>query len=457
MTGRHPQFAVRCAVLIGLALPAAVGGAAPALAVPATIAATTGTPAERAVVAGIERRAHPLRTTEPGGPTGDLVALSRIAKGATVVGLGEATHGSKTLFRLKERVFRHLVQRDGFRTFSLEASWSAGTRIDAYVTRGEGDLRQIMREEFQFSFEDWNNEEFLALFTWMREHNRTAAPGEQVRVMGNDIGDVHRSQYDRVMRWAEEHRPALAPEVRQRYAGLLALPASTGERMKHLSTAPLAERRTYDEDARAAYRALERAGGVDPWVLQEARGIARMATLFAYDFADPAQVAEHNRHRDRAMAENTVWWQRQTGDRILVSAHNAHLGYESADPAAYPMMQGEVFRELIGDRYLAIGTTIHSGEYRALDRRTNTYGVFDTGPAAPGSNEHTLDKVRLRDYFVDLREVTRDPAAGPWLRGARPTFVVPGSYPNETQDVSLARSFDVIVHLHRVSASVPVT
>ncbi|MEU5975806.1 erythromycin esterase family protein [Streptomyces sp. NPDC047315] len=112
---------------------------------------------------------------------------------------------------------------------------------------------------------------------------------------------------------------------------------------------------------------------------------------------------------------------------------------------------------MIGDRYLAGGTTIHSGEYRAMNLATQKYEVFDTGPATPGSNEHTLDTVGLRDYYVDLRRVAPDPAAGPWLQGARQTFVVPGSNGPATQDVSLGRSFDVIVHLHRVNASVPVT
>ncbi|MFF2022188.1 erythromycin esterase family protein [Streptomyces sp. NPDC058171] len=93
---------------------------------------------------------------------------------------------------------------------------------------------------------------------------------------------------------------------------------------------------------------------------------------------------------------------------------------------------------------------------RAMDDRTGQYGVFSTGPAAPGSNEHTLDRVRHRDYYVDLREAGRDPAVGGWLSGSRPTFVVPGSYPNEPLPVSLGRTFDVLVHLHRVRASVPV-
>ncbi|MFF1295767.1 MULTISPECIES: hypothetical protein [unclassified Streptomyces] len=39
---------------------------------------------------------------------------------ARVVGLGEATHSSHDFFALKDRVFRHLVEEKGFRTFALE-------------------------------------------------------------------------------------------------------------------------------------------------------------------------------------------------------------------------------------------------------------------------------------------------------------------------------------------------
>ncbi|MFD8935290.1 erythromycin esterase family protein [Streptomyces sp. NPDC059578] len=460
-TARYAAVALAAATLTAAAPAVAAGPPAAAGPSAVAVAAAPERPgardrAERAVVAGIERRAHPLRTAAPGGPRGDLAALPRMVGGVNIVGVGEATHGSKELFQLKHRLFQHLVERSGFRTFSLEVHWSAGARLDAYVRTGEGDLRQIMRDEFQFSFEDWRNEEFLALFTWMRAYNRTAAPDRQVRVMGNDIGDVGREQYARVFAWAAEHRPALLPELRQRYAALLALPHSMGERIQALAGKPLAERRAVDADARAALRLLEQAGAVDPWVLQEARVVQQVTKLYAYDQNDPVEQAEYNRHRDRAMAENTVWWQRQTGDRMLVSAHNAHLGYESPSPTTHPKVQGAFLRELVGREYLAVGTTIHRGEYRAMDGRTGQYGVFSTGRAAPGSNEHTLDQVRHRDYYVDLREAGRDPAVGGWLSGSRPTFVVPGSYPNEPLPVSLGRTFDVLVHLHRVRASVPV-
>jgi hypothetical protein len=60
---------------------------------------------------------------------------------ASVVGLGEATHGSHDFFALKHRVFRHLVEEKGFCPFALEAPWSTGLLLDddvvhARPTRG---------------------------------------------------------------------------------------------------------------------------------------------------------------------------------------------------------------------------------------------------------------------------------------------------------------------------------
>jgi len=93
------------------------------------------------VVAALERGAHPLRTVEPGGDTGDLRALDPMIGDARVVGLGEATHSSHDFFALKDRVFRHLVEEKGFRTFALEAPGAPGcasttTSCTARVTHG---------------------------------------------------------------------------------------------------------------------------------------------------------------------------------------------------------------------------------------------------------------------------------------------------------------------------------
>ncbi|MET8978355.1 erythromycin esterase family protein [Streptomyces sp. NPDC004539] len=126
--------------LTTLAEPATATEPAPAgtTTAPATYTLAS-TPTSPSVLTALNRAAHPLRTTEPGGDTSDLRALDRAIGGARVVGLGEATHGSHEFFALKARVFRHLVEKKGFRTFALEAPWSTGRRLDAYVVHGEGD------------------------------------------------------------------------------------------------------------------------------------------------------------------------------------------------------------------------------------------------------------------------------------------------------------------------------
>ncbi|GAA0453191.1 hypothetical protein GCM10009544_14990 [Streptomyces stramineus] len=445
------RLAPRAAALT-LALAALLGGPAATTATAGPAAARTAP--ERGVVTGLERYAHPLRTTEPGGPGADLAAFASMTRGANIVGLGEASHGSHELFTVKDRLFRQLVTREGFSGFAMEISWSAAARIDAYVRTGEGDLRQILREEFQDGYGLLNTQEFLNLFSWVREHNRTSS--RPVRVVGLDFSDAAPEQYEHILAWAQGNEPALVPELRRRYAALRALPTGVAARMAAYNALPLGDRKAIEKDAAAAYRLLSEAGTQDPWVLQEARVISHMATEYTVDWSDPAQAKAASRHRDRTMAETAVWWQRQTGGRLVVSAHNGHAAYESAVPESYPVTMGADLRELVGRQYLAVGTSLNGGDYRATTA-TGEAGTYSVGPAAPGSNEYTLDKVRHRDFYVDLRAAGRDPAVGGWLDTARPTFVIPGRYPNQpTPPLALGRAFDVVVHLHQVGASVPV-
>ncbi|MEV4502528.1 erythromycin esterase family protein [Streptomyces klenkii] len=454
---RRRSLALAPAVTAALALTALLGPAAGGASAVTPAGGTRPAPAaddDRAVVAGLERYAHPLRSAEPGGSAADLRAFGQLTRGADIVGLGEASHGSREVFTVKERLFRQLAEHEGFSAYAMEISWSAATRLNTYLRTGEGDVRQIMRDEFQDGYSLLNTEELAHLFSWMREHNRGG--GHQIRVVGLDYSDADPEQYERILAWAEHHEPALAPELRRHYSALRALPTGVAARMAAYNALPLAERKTMAKDADAAYRLLAGAGKQDAWVLQEARVIAHMAAEYTVDWSDPAQAKAASRLRDRTMAETVVWWQRQTGERIAVSAHDGHVSYETVMPEAYPVTMGADLRELAGRKYLAVGTSLYGGDYRARTA-TGGEGTYSVGPAAPGSNEHTLDKVRHRDFYVDLRAAGRDPVVNGWLTTARPTFVIPGRYPNEpSPPLALGRAYDVVVHLHHVRASVPV-
>ncbi|MFF7767980.1 erythromycin esterase family protein [Streptomyces massasporeus] len=426
------------------------------LPVPAA-AAARGMPGDP-VVPVLERAASPLRTAEPGGDPDDLRPVGTAVGDAVVVGMGEATHGSHEFLTMKDRVFRHLVERRGFRTFALETAWSTGVRLDDYVVHGKGDPRRIMREDFQYTYALNPTAENLALVEWMRAYNR-AHPEDPVRFMGDDWGYTGPELYDRVAGYVARVRPDLTPRFEELYRGLRPTVPS-GEYQKTYLARPLAERQ---EMASRTGRALKLLESLEPRgeagrgefaeVLRHATVIDQTATGYGFDFEDPQQVAEAMRRRDEAMADNVVWWREHTGHRILLAGHNNHIGYEPEDPRVLPRTQGAFLRDRLGSGYVSFGLTFGRGSFKATDPDEVRMLTHTVGPAGPGTNEHTLERVRHDRYVLDLRTVAPGPARD-WLAGARPTRSVGTAYPEDRNwfDIALGRCFDVLIHQDRVRA-----
>ncbi|MFJ8232527.1 erythromycin esterase family protein [Streptomyces sp. NPDC094448] len=448
--GRRAML-VTAAIAMGMTLTPAVAQAAPAAQqTPATTAARAQDPALRA----LDRIAHPLRSTAPGGSTADLRALGAMIGGAKVVGLGEATHGSHEFFTMKERLFRHLVREKGFRAFSLEFSWAAGLRINDYLQTGKGNARQIAAETLAKS--PWDREEFVHLIEWMRDHNRRN-PTRTVHFVGNDLAGPSMTDefFGRITGYVHRHHPALAPRIDELYTGL----RPVDDVFDYLNK-PLAERKRFADRARQALDLIRAADGRDrdahDWAVQNARSIADTTHFLTVDAGDPVGLPDFQRFRDEVMARNILWWQQRTGHKILVSAHNDHLGLIAGTAEMYPKTQGSFLRDALGRDYLPIGMTFDRGSFLATSTAIGgDWKKFTVGGAAPGTNEHTLDRVRHRDFYADLR--TAAPAARDWLNTARPTRSIGtlfhDNYP--LYDLALGRSFDVLIHLNTVREAEP--
>ncbi|MGW4468695.1 erythromycin esterase family protein [Nonomuraea sp. NPDC004354] len=423
----------------------AMGAVLAPVAAQAASAGTTG--GQQDPVRALERAAHPLRSTEPGSKTADLRALGAMIGDAKVVGLGEATHGSHEFFAMKERVFRYLVEEKGFTTFALELGWSSGLQIDDYLQTGKGDAREIATAALANS--PWDREEFVSLIEWMRDHNRRH-PGRTVHFIGNDIGAPTLSDdfFERVTGYVRRTHPESLPHVTDLYAGLRPI----DDVFAYLGK-PLAERQRLAAKARQALNLVSNLKGTDEdefeLTVQNARSISQTATFLAFDLTDKAWLPVAQRYRDQVMADNTAWWQRRTGDKMLLSAQNDHVGYVAGQPALYPKTQGSFLRDTLGRKYLPIGFTFDRGSFLSKDAALGgDWKKFTVGAAGPGTNEYTLDKVRHQDYYLDIR--TAPAAARTWLEVVRPTRNIGTQYPYPLADLALARSFDVLIHLHDV-------
>ncbi|MFE2277998.1 erythromycin esterase family protein [Streptomyces sp. NPDC059454] len=440
------------AVVPGTAVAVPAGGDTGASDGPSTTAGDALSPLTEA--------ARPLRTTEPSGPFEDLRPFGKAVGDAVVVGVGEAAHGSHDFVAFRHRVLRYLVEEKGFRSFVLEANWSAGLRLDDHLLTGRGDPARIMSEEFHNAFLLLHSQEYLDMIRWMRAYN-VAHPDDPVRFAGNDNGYAGPELYDRVVDHVRRAHPDLLPAVTGLYEGLRpTLPVDAW--MRAAVAAPLDERRARAERTGrvlALLRAREPAGtGEDhAWALQHATVIDQVARLYAFDLSDPLAGPKAMAHRDTAMAENTLWWHRHTGHRVVLGGHNSHLYTRSSTPSL-PLPQGSVLRQRLGDGYLAVGLSFDRGAVHATAQglqnpADDDVRRFAVEPAAPGSAEHVLDRVSHRNWYADLR--TAPPAARALLDVTRPKREIGTDYPPTGDQVNLLRSMDLVVHLDEIRPSRP--
>ncbi len=152
-----------------------------------------GVPGSRPeVLTGLSTIAIPLSTDDPAADDRELEPLLPLLCSRRVVALGEATHGTREFFRLKDRLVRFLVRRAGFTTFALEISPGGAQAAGRYVSNGTGNPREALD---QFEFWTWQTEEVLALVEWLRGWNVAHGDTHPVSFVGINSPPPSRDYY----------------------------------------------------------------------------------------------------------------------------------------------------------------------------------------------------------------------------------------------------------------------
>ncbi|MEV6504696.1 erythromycin esterase family protein [Streptomyces sp. NPDC051642] len=101
-----------------------------------------------------------------------------------LLALGEPTHGEDVLLDIRNELFRHLVEQEGYRTIALESDCLMGLVVDDHVTSGTGTLDEVMEHGFSHGWGAFaaNRE----LVRWMRAFNDGRPESERVRFAGFD-------------------------------------------------------------------------------------------------------------------------------------------------------------------------------------------------------------------------------------------------------------------------------
>ena len=308
-----------------------------------------------------------LATTNPTVELTDLRPLAKPLGDAAVVGMGEATHGSREFFELKHRVFRFLVEELGCRSFAIEANFSEALAVDDYVARGEGDPREALDGMY---FWTWDTEEVLAMVEWMREFNEGRPLDDRVRFYGFDL-QFTQGPAEALREFIATVDPEFLPEVENRLTPLES-EESNGERTP-IDSEYLDDTESLLEtlDDRFERSAPAYAEATSPARVELARQHRRTLEQ-TYEIAAAMHAADDPREvqglRDEFMAENVAWIRDHgPGDTVAVWAHNGHVlkgatrgSWEQFDP------MGGHLADRFGDDYHALGFEFGGGSFQAF-------------------------------------------------------------------------------------------
>ncbi|MEV4327386.1 erythromycin esterase family protein [Microbispora rosea] len=121
-------------------------------------------------------------TARPLDGAGVSAFLRSLPARPRLLGLGEARHFVEELGEVRNEIFRHLVEHEGYRSFAIESDCLMGLVVDDYVTTGAGTLDDALERGFSHGFGALTaNRE---LVRWMRAYNEEH--DEKLRFFGFD-------------------------------------------------------------------------------------------------------------------------------------------------------------------------------------------------------------------------------------------------------------------------------
>jgi len=412
-----------------------------------------------------ESEAQPLS-----GAAGDYDELLERVGDASVVLLGEASHGTHEFYRERALITRRLIEEKGFRAVAVEADWPDAYRVNRYL-RGsdeDADAEEALRGFRRFPTWMWRNAEVLDFVGWLRDRNERADEADAAGFYGLDLYSLHASIAE-VIRYLVRVDPGGAARARERYACFEQFGHEQAYgRMTSLGITESCRRAVVAQLVELQRRAgsyLRRDGPAAEdaqfYAEQNARLIASAEEYYRSMFADHGTSWNL---RDRHMANTLVRLRAHLARhgrpvRVVVWAHNSHIGDARATEMGRrgELNVGQLARERWPGEVALIGFTTYEGTVTAAPTWDAPAERRRVRPALPESYEalfHELDEPR---FLLDL---TRG-AAAESLRGPLLERAIGVVYRPETERVShyfeadLAAQLDFVVHIDETRAVEP--
>ena len=407
----------------------------------------------------IRQHARPLTGTSP-----DLDGLLEMIGNASVVLLGESSHGTHEFYDLRAHLTKRLILEKDFNALAVEADWPDAYRVNRFV-RGEStdhDAVDALAGFERFPSWMWRNADVLDFIGWLKDHNEHVYSSDhQVGFYGLDLYSLHKSMNE-VIAYLQSRDPAEAAKARSLYGcidryghdpqnyGLLAS-SGQGKTCRDEVIQQLVNLRAKEVE----YLTLDGASAADEYFFAEQNALLVKNAENYYRKMYRSYVSSWNL-RDEHMMEMLVkliaHLQTQNGSaKMIVWAHNSHIGDARATEMSWrgELNIGQLARQAFPGQCRLIGFTTYTGTVTAASGWHLPAERKLVVPGLEGSYEKLFHQVGIPDFWLDFTgsDSAVEVMQKPHLERAIGVVYVPESERQSHYfEANLANQFDAVIH-----------
>jgi erythromycin esterase-like protein len=394
--------------------------------------------------------------------------LDSIGDDVQCVLIGEASHGTHDFYHHRAEITKLLMQEKGFNMVGIEADFPDTHRVNQFVTNNktkDKNATQALGDYARFPTFMWRNTIFQGFVDWLRKFNDAKTSNdEKSEIFGMDVYSLESSR-DAVLAFLDKYDPELpgvAVMAREAYSIVRKYGNSrSAERVLKALETYLAKFPHFEE----LFTAVQNARcvkGCSDYYAENCSWNTRDGFMFE-------TVKQQMMRREQAHGDIP---------KVVIWAHNSHLGNSLYTGMNHDgeINVGRLLKEHFGpERAMCIGFTTFDGSVTASHEWDEPCDFKLVNQGIANSTEELFHKAALVDparfeknnlLMVFRSTGSKDAQADDELvkdlgtRSLEQRFIGVIYRPktekrSHYQDVRVAKQFDMVIHVDRSSALVP--
>jgi len=383
----------------------------------------------------------------------ELIPLETLFKYKQVVGMGEATHGTKEFFNMKAKMFKFLATYCGYRIFAIEATYGGTLKVNDYVLYGKGDVLSAMKG---MEFWTWDTEEVKDLIEWMRKTNVEKTDEEKLKFYGFDCQSF-KGPANALVGYVEEFD---RQNLNEFIKGLSVLNDSSDLYFYTIKS---------DKSSLQGIAQIHRIiSFIQKWFQEKENlyisGSGRTRfELARYNIENLKQAIllresperKYTLLRDSRMAQNIKWIYEQEQAKVFVWAHNGHIS-KIPSFGKHDDCMGKFLNTLFGTAYYNIGFVFNQGNFQAISTDSKKLKEFSVPVYKKNTLTNELSLAGINAFFIDMtatnNKLFRKSGRAYWIGAG----FAQDYWTRCSPSMILKKQFDGLIFVNSTSRAVPI-